>query len=128
MGLEFLWTQMEIGSDKMTKQEKDLLQRACSAVLHGVYWDGFNGPNEVNKDEALNFACELAQWVQSYLETNNKEYCVMYDLNKMSKPDRGPWSFEECLEWVKEWEDDGGRPGAFYIAIRDVGPWKKIGD
>ena len=113
----------------MTNLEKDLLQQACSAVLYGVYWDGFNGPNGVDKEAALDFACDLAQWVQAYLETYNKEYCVMYSaLNKMSEPHRGPWSFEECLEWVKEWEGDGGRPEAFYIAVRDVGPWKKIGD
>lgn len=40
------------------------LRTAVSAVLYGSIWDGFNGPTGVSKDEALDFAGELALFVQ----------------------------------------------------------------
>lgn len=35
----------------------------------------------------------------------------------------GPMSFDEAMTWLKEWDDDGGKPGAFTLAFREVGPW-----
>lgn len=53
------------------------------------------------------------------------EYCVMHDAFPQ-EPHRGPWSKEECVEWIREGEeDDGIKPGIFYLAVRLVGPWIK---
>lgn len=51
------------------------------------------------------------------------EYCIMQE----NRPGvhRGPWSEEECLDWLQEAEDDGVRSGCFYIATRAVSEWKK---
>lgn len=43
------------------------LRTAFSAVLYGSIWDGFNGPTGVSKDEALEYAAELAEFVQAHL-------------------------------------------------------------
>lgn len=51
------------------------------------------------------------------------EYCIMQE--SCSGIHRGPWSEEDCLDWLQEAEDDGVRPGAFYIATRAVTEWKK---
>lgn len=52
------------------------------------------------------------------------EYCVMHEASP-NDPHRGPWSEQKCRDWIKEWKDDGGRRGAFYIARRVIGPWHK---
>lgn len=53
------------------------------------------------------------------------EYCVMR-AGYPDEPHRGPWTQEECKEWIKECEEDlGMRPGAFYMAYRGVGPWSR---
>jgi len=44
------------------------LEQACSAVLSGAIWDGFNGPTGVTKDEALDYAAILAQYVRGLIE------------------------------------------------------------
>lgn len=44
------------------------LREACSAVLHGAIWCGFDGPDGVSKDDALAYAVKLAEWVQSNLD------------------------------------------------------------
>lgn len=51
----------------------------------------------------------------------NTEWGVM----QRSRPGlhRGPMSRDEAESWVKDAEDDGFRPGAFYVVRRDVGPW-----
>lgn len=46
----------------------DQLREACSAVLHGAIWCGFDGPDGVSKDEALDYAVKLATWVQGVLD------------------------------------------------------------
>ena len=51
----------------------DQLREACSAVLHGAIWGGFNGPTGVSKDEALDYAVKLATWVQSVLDRSTDD-------------------------------------------------------
>lgn len=56
---------------------------------------------------------------------DTKEYGVMHD----RYPDelhRGPMTKEEAERWVQEFEDEGGRAGAFYVVSRTVSPWKSI--
>ncbi len=43
------------------------LRNAISAVLHGVVMRGFDGPDGVSKDEALEYAAVLAEYVQTQL-------------------------------------------------------------
>lgn len=50
------------------------------------------------------------------------EYCVMH-FQYPDDPHRGPWTEKECRSWVKEFEDDGGTVGAFYVARRVVTNW-----
>jgi hypothetical protein len=38
---------------------------------------------------------------------------------------RGPMTEQEAREWVAGWEEDGGRPGAFYVVSRPVGEWTR---
>ncbi len=37
---------------------------------------------------------------------------------------RGPWLLGRCRWWIDEFEQDGGRPGAFQIKRRAVGEWE----
>lgn len=54
------------------------------------------------------------------------EYFVMRERDP-DEPHRGPWTQEECVEWIREGEEDlGMRPGAFYVAFRAVGPWIRV--
>lgn len=54
------------------------------------------------------------------------EYCVMH-YNFPDEPHRGPWPLRECQEWIREAvEEDGIRPGAFYIAERTVSNWSRL--
>jgi hypothetical protein len=50
------------------------------------------------------------------------EYCVMHHMYP-NEPHRGPMPLDEAELWVDDYLDDGGRPGAFYVAKREVGPW-----
>ncbi len=54
----------------------------------------------------------------------NYEYCIM----RKGQPGihRGPMSEKMCDEWIWEFIDDGGKPGAFYIARRVIGDWEKV--
>jgi hypothetical protein len=51
------------------------------------------------------------------------EYCVM--MERYPEPHRGPWSQKECEDWIQEGEEDGIKPGTFYVAWRAIGPWIK---
>lgn len=55
-----------------TEAEQDAdtarLRTAVSAVLYGSVWDGFNGPTGVSMDEALEYAAELALFVQGIID------------------------------------------------------------
>lgn len=51
------------------------------------------------------------------------EFCVIRS-RFPDEPHRGPWTEQECLNWIKEAEDDGFAPGAFYIGYREVSPWR----
>lgn len=55
----------------------------------------------------------------------NLEYCVMMD-RFPDEPHRGPWTLSKCEEWLKEALEDGFRTDAFYVAVREVGPWTKM--
>lgn len=37
---------------------------------------------------------------------------------------RGPMTLEEACEWLREFEEDGGRTGMFIIVERQVGAWE----
>lgn len=37
---------------------------------------------------------------------------------------RGPMSESDALQWLREWEADGGKPEAFTLCWRTVSPWK----
>ena len=50
------------------------------------------------------------------------EYCIMQ--RGREGIHRGPWSEEECLDWLQECKEMGFREGAFYLATRYVGEWK----
>lgn len=52
----------------------DQLREACSAVLHGAIWCGFDGPDGVSKDDALDYAVKLATWVQSVLAKSDAQF------------------------------------------------------
>lgn len=52
------------------------------------------------------------------------EFGVMFD-RYPGELHRGPMSEQEAVNWVREFEEDGGRPGAFFVAERKVGPWVK---
>lgn len=54
------------------------LRTAISAVLYGSIWDGFNGPTGVSKDEALEYAAELALYVQAQLREVGHAPCCDY--------------------------------------------------
>jgi hypothetical protein len=36
---------------------------------------------------------------------------------------RGPMSYDDAEKWIKEFEDDGGQSGAFYLVCRTVSDW-----
>lgn len=48
------------------------LRHAVSAVLYGSVWDGFNGPTGVTKDEALEYAADLAHFVHDWLREQGR--------------------------------------------------------
>ena len=52
----------------MTTPTQAELEQACSAVLSGAISDWFNGPTGVTKDEALDYAAILAQYVRGLIE------------------------------------------------------------
>lgn len=54
-----------------------------------------------------------------------QEYCIMHT-RFPNEPHRGPWSIEECSAWIIEAEEDGFKPGTFYIGIREIGPWQPL--
>lgn len=37
---------------------------------------------------------------------------------------RGPMTEVEADKWIKEFEQDGGEAGAFFVVSREVGPWE----
>lgn len=51
------------------------------------------------------------------------QYCIMSP-NEPNDPHRGPWTKEECDEWL----DDGETPWRklFYVAQREVSEWTKV--
>ena len=53
---------------------------------------------------------------------DNYEWCVMRS-GFTDGPHRGPMTEHEAREWVREFLEDGGRPGAFYVARRSVSEW-----
>lgn len=71
------------------------------------------------------FGCSFCPCSEWRPKTSNisVEFCIM--LNNQEGVHRGPWSEEECLDWLAEAEADGCRPGAFFIASRTVSEWKK---
>jgi hypothetical protein len=38
---------------------------------------------------------------------------------------RGPMTGTKAREWIKEFEEDGGKPGAFVIVYRTVSTWQR---
>lgn len=62
----------------------DQLREACSAVLHGAIWSGFDGPDGVSKDEALGYAAKLATWVQGILDESDARY---FRMDPSQRPD-----------------------------------------
>jgi hypothetical protein len=56
---------------------------------------------------------------------NIVEWCVMHP-NYPHEPHRGPMSEADARSWVAEVEADGAKVGAFYVASREVGPWKRL--
>lgn len=59
------------------------------------------------------------------MTTFDYEFCVMHQIDP-DTPHRGPWTLEQCNDWINEWIADGGREGSFYIAYRLVGSWKEV--
>lgn len=56
------------------------------------------------------------------------EYCVMRS-DIPQEPHRGPMTKEAAAEWVREAiEEDGFKPGRFYVARRTVSPWEPLDD
>lgn len=43
-----------------------------------------------------------------------------------SEPWRGPWPEAIARQWVREVEEEGIRPGAFFVARRTVTPWEPV--
>lgn len=54
------------------RADYERLRHAVSAVLYGSVWDGFNGPTGVTKDEALEYAADLAHFVHDWLREQGR--------------------------------------------------------
>jgi hypothetical protein len=51
------------------------------------------------------------------------EYGVVHHLSSFDDLHRGPMTRQEAIEWVTEFEGDGGRPGAFLVVSRELTDW-----
>lgn len=68
------------------------LEEALSAVLNGAVWRGFDGPDGVSKDEALEYAGVLAKRVQAVLAFIAETGCLCDDgCYHASLPDHEPY-------------------------------------
>jgi hypothetical protein len=54
-----------------------------------------------------------------------REYGIFYA--RRNDLHRGPMTEAEARSWIEGFIDDGGRPGAFYVVSRVVGPWQELG-
>lgn len=70
----------------------------------------------------------METWLSYFYDERRKltsnEYCVMH-IQFPDEPHRGPWTLQECIDWIKEWERDGGRGGVFFISIRNISSWRQ---
>lgn len=39
---------------------------------------------------------------------------------------RGPMSKEAAQEWIEDFEELGGRPGAVILVVRSVSDWREV--
>lgn len=51
------------------------------------------------------------------------EYGVAFHDESLDDPHRTGMTLTEAEKWIRGWEEDGGRPGAFYIIRREMQPW-----